>query len=969
MVGETKKTLWEALSAPAKEFLKTTLLETIKTTTLKELTHKFANLLVEVAGGMYEESEEIWQPLLNLIFEFVNSPADLQVDAALQIFNGLFHYIIDHLNKFKADLGNIFKKTLNHNTLDIRLAALQAVSNYLQTVESTDTKAFQELIPDMYNVIRAAAQEDDEVVLQDALIEFNEIAEIEPRFFKSRFSEIFQNTLEIVNKSDFTNPMIRQQPVEFYVTMIERVPSIVSKDAALLQNVIEQIFKLMIDVDADIEADWMRPKEGFKENDDGEEGEDNVNFGKGCIDKIISAVGDATTLPILGTIVTNTVANTEDWRYKNAGLMAFSQVGEYLDDVQKLAAMLPIVVENLQNQCPKVRYASLHCIGQLSDDMSEEFQEAFGKDVLPALIQVLADQVPRVSAHACSAITNFMDGAAPDLVEQHMNALSQQLGALINGGISIQKENAVTALASSIVAIKEKFDAHFNETMALLFTQLESNPGPDYRQLRAQIVEAITLISSAVSSEVFMPQSDKIITAMIQIQQSNLEASDPQRSYLLSAWQRICLIMKGDFCKYLPQILPHILSMATLRPEMGIEGQGGAELTDVLQEVRNDEGAKKANIMTDEIEEKDTAIQMLVVFLDELGAGFAPYIEQVSEIMMGLSQFYASNNIRTSAAEALASLAKCQKTAEPADIAKLHALAKRFTNNLIEAMETETETECMINQAQAFKEIMEEAGENLIQADSVDALAKKVLEFISESENRITQNETYEKEGLEGDEEDQLDEEDIHVLKEENKCEADLQIHLAEILGVVFKTHRPLAQNLARQLLEEVLPEAAKDPVKRKQKFILFLLDDMVEFLGPDFLGPAYPKIVTQICGYAASKYAAIRQAAVYGLGMAAQHGGAAFQASAVECLTALKGAIELPLDAKTREKKSKLNQYNYAKENAISALGKILKYQPTTPDASTLLEHWLTLMPLTHDFEEAKIMNDFLADGLLRGP
>jgi hypothetical protein len=43
----------------------------------------------------------------------------------------------------------------------------------------------------MYNVIRAAATEDDEVVLQDALIEFNEIAEIEPKFFQAKFKEIF----------------------------------------------------------------------------------------------------------------------------------------------------------------------------------------------------------------------------------------------------------------------------------------------------------------------------------------------------------------------------------------------------------------------------------------------------------------------------------------------------------------------------------------------------------------------------------------------------------------------------------------------------------------------------------------------------------------------------------------------------------------------------------------------------------
>ena len=32
-----------------------------------------------------------------------------------------------------------------------------------------------------------------------------------------------------------------------------------------------------------------------------------------------------------------------------------------------------------------------------------------------------------------------------------------------------------------------------------------------------------------------------------------------------------------------------------------------------------------------------------------------------------------------------------------------------------------------------------------------------------------------------------------------------------------------------------------------------------------------------QVCGSCGSNFAAIRQAAVYGLGMAAQHGGAAF--------------------------------------------------------------------------------------------
>jgi hypothetical protein len=115
--------------------------------------------------------------------------------------------------------------------------------------------------------------------------------------------------------------------------VIERIPSIAKKDTEMLKELIELIFKLMIDIDQDIEESWLRPKEGYKENDEGEDGEDNVNFGKGCIDKIISAVGDELCLPILSAIVSNTITNDTDWRYKNAALMAFSQVGEYIDDV------------------------------------------------------------------------------------------------------------------------------------------------------------------------------------------------------------------------------------------------------------------------------------------------------------------------------------------------------------------------------------------------------------------------------------------------------------------------------------------------------------------------------------------------------------------------------------------------------------------------------------------------------------
>ncbi len=61
----------------------------------------------------------------------------------------------------------------------------------------------------------------------------------------------------------------------------------------------------ILDIDDEIEKSQMRPKEGFI--DDGQDGEDNVSFGKTSIDKIISAVGDEIFLPLLSIIVNNAI--------------------------------------------------------------------------------------------------------------------------------------------------------------------------------------------------------------------------------------------------------------------------------------------------------------------------------------------------------------------------------------------------------------------------------------------------------------------------------------------------------------------------------------------------------------------------------------------------------------------------------------------------------------------------------------
>lgn len=55
-----------------------------------------------------------------------------------------------------------------------------------------------------------------------------------------------------------------------------------------------------------------------------------------------------------------------------------------------------------------------------------------------------------------------------------------------------------------------------------------------------------------------------------QTNQEDMADDDPQVSYLISAWARICKIMGKRFEPYLPLVMGPVLKTASLKPEVHI---------------------------------------------------------------------------------------------------------------------------------------------------------------------------------------------------------------------------------------------------------------------------------------------------------------------------------------------------------------------------------------------------------------
>ena len=55
---------------------------------------------------------------------------------------------------------------------------------------------------------------------------------------------------------------IRQLAIEIIVTILERLPKLIRDNDQFIREVLEMIFTYMVEIDANVDAEWEKPKEG-----------------------------------------------------------------------------------------------------------------------------------------------------------------------------------------------------------------------------------------------------------------------------------------------------------------------------------------------------------------------------------------------------------------------------------------------------------------------------------------------------------------------------------------------------------------------------------------------------------------------------------------------------------------------------------------------------------------------------------
>jgi len=177
-----------------------------------------------------------------------------------------------------------------------------------------------------------------------------------------------------------------------------------------------------------------------------------------------------------------------------------------------------------------------------------------------------------VQSHAAAALVNFCEEAEKEILEPYLDELLKRLLALLTDDTKrYVQEQALSTIATIADSAEQAFGRYYDHLMPLLFgvlNQPQNAQVKENRLLCAKAMECATLIALAVGRERLGADAVQLVQVLGRIQQTVSDPDDPQGSYLLHCWGRMCRVMGNDFLPYLPAVMPPLLELASAKADV-----------------------------------------------------------------------------------------------------------------------------------------------------------------------------------------------------------------------------------------------------------------------------------------------------------------------------------------------------------------------------------------------------------------
>jgi importin-5 len=563
------------LSAEQQADLKQQVLNLIQLDVSPNLKRKICEVIAEVARNLIDDDgNNSWPEILNLLFQCANAPTVQLQESALRIFASVPGIFGNQQNNYLQIIKDMMLKYLDPSSnADVRFQAVRAVVAFVlyHDKEVEIQKNFSDLLPLVIMITADSIREEEDQTLIKLLIE---MAETVPKFLRPQLENIFEVCVGVLSSPDVDDSW-KHLALEVMVSLSENAPAMVRKKAEkYIIALVPLVLKMMTDLDDD---------ELWSVSDDinDEDSDENNVIAESALDRLACGLGGKAILP---QIVSNipSMLSSPDWKYRHAALMAISAAGEGCH--KQLDAMLDSIIQGvlqyLMDPHPRVRYAACNAIGQMATDFAPNFEKKYHEQVIPGLLTLLDDVAnPRVQAHAGAALVNFSEDCPKAILIKYLDRIMQKLtlilttkfNELVEKGTKLVLEQIVTTIASVADTVEKDFSPYYDQLMPSLKYMIQNANEDELKMLRGKTIECVSLIGLAVGAEKFMTDAGEVMDMLLKTHtEGNLPDDDPQTSYLISAWARICKILGKQFEQYLPLVMGPVMKTAAMKPEVAV---------------------------------------------------------------------------------------------------------------------------------------------------------------------------------------------------------------------------------------------------------------------------------------------------------------------------------------------------------------------------------------------------------------
>lgn len=904
------------------------------------LRDQICDLISDVAASVLLDQtipeEARWGSLVQHLFELFSTGHEVNILSVFRIFDGLFANAASVLSPLAANFFKLFEAGFGHANVKINLGCLEALTSLTQTVKAKDLRIYKPLAVHMLRLVDKCVALKDEEDLQRCVGCVYDVCESEPAFIKAHFDGLLTSMKAVRGYPAEPDSALKTESVECVIFLVERYPKLVSDTPAHLHKVLELVFLNMMEIEDEVPAEWCAPPDGF--NDDFEEDDDqkHIKIGMDFIDRLMASVSHGVILKGMNDAVA-TLLSQPNWKMHHAAIMALSQLGEYMTEKidTDILAILRQVQNFAQNPNPRIRYACCHLLGQYADDLNPDFQEMHHALYFQTILPLLSDPVPRVVAHALASLTNFLENAHSGQVQPHFAFIYERLMFWLSNGISYVREACLSALSALCEGSGDLFFSVYDQAMTAVFAVFQAPAKKEHKQLRANAIECATIVGKICGLERFERYYPSLIQHMVEIQNSGIDVAgfDPQKSYILSGWQRVVIAIENRFRPYIPAVLPRLLEIA-----------------------RAAQANTAENVRTSDSEETEIAVQTIAIFLDNLGDALVPYLQDIFGVLSVIIEHTLNEETRVEAIKTLPSLIKISKKSGQ----DVGAFARHVNQTLWGLMDKELDPSLLSEFAFTIQKTLKAMGPVLTDGE-LEVIYQKCYEHLHKSVVR-------KRELADNFDNEEENKEDVDkIIENDNQMEDEFTLEVANILGVLFRVYQARALPLFVRVHEQFILPAMADQRPKAQHFGMFLIDDAVEHLGAHIPKDTLRKFLEQLCTHAQNPALELRQAAVFGIGITALALGDDFRPALPAVVQLLSQAVELPVRPDDFPK-----FYQTVKENAVASIGKILHaFGGSLPPEQfqQLASYWLRHLPIAHDHKEAVFQHRYLLTLVARQP